>query len=202
MPLYVLSFHGAVRRMNHYANADWQIWMIVAAIGALIILAGIVCQVIQLVVSVRDRELNRDLTGDPWDGRTLEWATTSPPPFYNFAHLPHIDSRDAFWEAKQRGASALPEGRDFQPIHMPRNTGAGVIISLFALALGFALVWHIWWLAILSTLGGFVAFMARAFDDDIDYHVDAEEVARIEAAGPPRAASPSHPIHQQPQEAF
>ncbi|WP_355660674.1 cytochrome o ubiquinol oxidase subunit I [Halomonas salifodinae] len=202
VPLYVLSFHGAVRRMNHYANADWQPMMIVAALGALIILAGIVCQVIQLVVSVRDREKNRDLSGDPWDGRTLEWATTSPPPFYNFAHTPVIAERDAFWEAKRRGESPLPEARDYQPIHMPRNTGAGVIISLFALGLGFALVWHIWWLAGLSALGAFVAFLVRAFATDIDYYVGAEEVARIEAGRPAHPTASSSSLHERPQEAF
>lgn len=179
MPIYMVSFYGAARRMQSYENAEWQPFMIVSLIGVVIIMLGIISTAIQLVVSVRNRHALRDVTGDPWDGRTLEWSTSSPAPFYNFAHLPDVKAIDAFWEMKQSGelqASKPP----YQDIHMPRNTTAGPVISLFATILGFALVWHIWWLAIVSALGVFVSFLARAFNDDVDYYVPAAEVERIE----------------------
>ncbi|MEC9483625.1 MAG: cytochrome o ubiquinol oxidase subunit I [Halomonas sp.] len=186
-PLYVLSFYGAVRRMQSYDNPDYHVWMLIAWVGAVIILLGIACTVIQLVVSYRNREQLRDVTGDPWDGRTLEWSTSSPAPFYNFAHLPDVKAIDAFWEMKQAGEfeTSKPPYKD---IHMPKYTAAGPIISLFATVLGFALVWHIWWLAIVGALGVFVSFLARIFNDDVDYYVPAAEVERIERAHHQRLA--------------
>ncbi|SDK96016.1 cytochrome bo3 quinol oxidase subunit 1 apoprotein [Franzmannia pantelleriensis] len=181
MPLYVLSFFGAVRRMQSYANPEWQPWMLLALVGAVVIMLGIACTVIQLWVSIRDRRLNADLTGDPWNGRTLEWSIASPPPHYNFAHAPEVGGIDSFWTQKQRGIEALEE-RPYQDLHMPRNTVAGPVISLFAVVLGFALVWHIWWLAIAAAVGCLISFLARVFNDDIDYWVPAAEVARCERA--------------------
>ncbi|GAB2803232.1 cytochrome o ubiquinol oxidase subunit I [Halomonas shantousis] len=178
-PLYVLSFYGAVRRMQSYANAEWQPLMIVSLIGAFIIMLGIICTVVQFVVSLRNREALRDVTGDPWDGRTLEWSTSSPAPFYNFAHLPEVKSIDAFWEMKEAG-EVITSRPPYQDIHMPRYTAAGPIISLFATVLGFALIWHIWWLAIVGAAGVFISFLARIFNDDVDYYVPADEVERIE----------------------
>ncbi len=178
LPLYALGFMGMTRRLQHYDNAAWQPWLIVAAIGAGIVAIGILFQVAQLVVSVRDRAQNRDLTGDPWNGRTLEWATSSPPPFYNFAHTPAVHGLDAWQELKKRGEteSSLP----FVPIHMPRNTGAGFIIGMICVPLGFALVWHIWWLAILSFIGAIGTAIVHSFNEDRDYYVPAEHVSHIE----------------------
>ena len=184
MPLYILSFYGAVRRMQSYANTEWQPLMIVAWVGAVLILLGIACTAIQLYVSIRDREKNRDVTGDPWNGRTLEWAVSSPPPYYNFAHLPEIHAIDSFWEDKQKNQGkaqlADPENIEYKDIHMPSNTVAGPVMGAFSIVMGFALVWHIWWLAGLGALGIFVTFMGRIFNENIDYHVPAEEVKRIE----------------------
>ncbi|ROU01448.1 cytochrome o ubiquinol oxidase subunit I [Marinobacter sp. R17] len=184
MPLYILSFYGAVRRMQSYANDEWQPLMIVAWFGAVLILCGIACTAIQLIVSIRDREKNKDVTGDPWGGRTLEWAVSSPPPYYNFAHLPEIHSIDNFWEDKQKNQGkaqlADPETIEYKDIHMPRNTVAGPVMGAFSIVFGFALVWHIWWLVGVGALGMFAAFMGRIFNEDIDYYVPAEEVKRIE----------------------
>lgn len=181
MPLYVLGFMGMTRRMNHYDNPAWHPYLVVAFIGACVIAAGIAALGIQLFVSIRDREKNRDLTGDPWDGRSLEWATTSPPPFYNFAVVPHISSLEQHWEDKQTGrANSRPER--YEDIHMPRNTGAGVIISAFGLLLCFGLVWHMWLLSIVGLVGIVGTFLVRAYDQDVDYYVPAAEVARIECA--------------------
>nr|WP_297459377.1 cytochrome o ubiquinol oxidase subunit I [uncultured Halomonas sp.] len=181
-PLYILSFYGAMRRMQSYDNAEWQPLMLVAWVGAFIILLGILSTVIQFIVSIRDRKKNADVTGDPWDARTLEWSTSSPAPFYNFAHLPEVGSIDSFWETKRNNGGKAPRQAHahYQDIHMPRNTVAGPVIGGLSIVFGFALVWHIWWLAVVGAVGMFVAFMMRVFNDDIDYHVPAAEVERIE----------------------
>jgi cytochrome o ubiquinol oxidase subunit 1 len=179
MPLYVLGFKGMTRRMNHYANPDWHPYLVVAAIGAAVIGLGIVALLVQFAVSIRDRKQNLDLSGDPWDGRTLEWATSSPPPFYNFAILPKVEELDQHWEDKERRVAYKRPAR-YEDIHMPRNTGAGVYMSVAGLILCFALVWHIWWLAGLGLIGMVGCFIARTYDRDVDYWVPAAEVARIE----------------------
>ena len=181
MPLYVLGFKGMTRRMNHYAVEGWQPWLIVAAIGALVIAAGIAAMFIQFYVSVRDRKANLDLTGDPWNARSLEWATSSPPPFYNFARTPVITSLEQHWDDKQRG-TAWQRPDHYEDIHMPRNTGAGVVISVFSLVLCFALVWHMWALAAIGLVGVIATFVLRSYDRDVDYYVPAAEVKRIEDA--------------------
>jgi cytochrome o ubiquinol oxidase subunit 1 len=132
-------------------------------------------------VSVRDRADNRDLTGDPWDARSLEWATASPAPFYNFAHVPRITSLEQHWDDKRRGRAGVRPAT-YEDIHMPRNTAAGVVISAFGTVLCFALVWHIWWLAIASLLGVLATFIARSYDRDTDWWVPAGEVERLENA--------------------
>ncbi|HEY9133889.1 MAG TPA: cytochrome o ubiquinol oxidase subunit I [Dyella sp.] len=179
MPLYVLGFKGMTRRMNHYANPDWHPYLVVAAIGAAVIGLGIAALLVQFAVSIRQRKQNLDLSGDPWDGRTLEWATSSPPPFYNFAILPKVEELDQHWEDKERRVAYKRPAR-YEDIHMPRNTGAGVYISVAGLVLCFALVWHIWWLAGLGLIGMVGCFIARTYDRDVDYWVPAAEVARIE----------------------
>ncbi len=178
-PLYVLGFMGMTRRLNSYSNPEWVPWLYVAAVGAGIVALGIFFNLAQIGYSIWKRKENMDVTGDPWDGRTLEWATSSPPPFYNFAHVPHVDGLDQFWEDKQKG-KGWPRPDKYEDIHMPRNTAAGVYIGLFGTVLGFALIWHIWWLAVVGLVGMIGAFIARTFDNDIDYYVPAAEVERIE----------------------
>ncbi|WP_243040943.1 cytochrome o ubiquinol oxidase subunit I [Dyella sedimenti] len=179
MPLYVLGLKGMTRRMNHYANPDWQPYLIVAALGAAVIAVGIFCTLVQFYVSVRDRKKLTDPSGDPWGGRTLEWSISSPAPFYNFATLPQVRELDQFWEDKQNGVAYVQPAK-YEDIHMPRNTGVGVVMGAFGTVLGFALVWHIWWLAAVGLLGMIGAFIARAYDTDVDYWVPAAEVERIE----------------------
>ncbi|BAE73941.1 Cytochrome bo(3) ubiquinol oxidase subunit 1 [Sodalis glossinidius str. 'morsitans'] len=180
MPLYALGFMGMTRRLSQQIDPVFHPLLMVAAAGAALIALGILCQVIQIVVSVRDREQNRDLTGDPWGGRTLEWATSSPPPFYNFAIVPEVNNqRDVFWEMKEEG-SAYQKPLAYEPIHMPKNTGAGVVIAAFSLVFSFALIWHIWWLAIVGFAGMIVTWIVHSFNEDVDYYVPVEEVERIE----------------------
>lgn len=179
MPLYVLGLMGMTRRLNHVDNPVWHVYLLVAMVGAGVILCGIVAQIVQLAVSIRQRESRVDLTGDPWNARTLEWATASPPPFYNFARTPHVYSRDAFWEMK-RQADFDRQVPAYAPIHMPHNTGAGVIIAGFAAVLGFALIWHIWWLGILSLSGALAVAIGHSFNENRAYTVSSTAVARIE----------------------
>jgi cytochrome o ubiquinol oxidase subunit 1 len=181
MPLYILGFKGMTRRLNTYSNVEWQPYLIVALVGACFIAAGIYFLLAQVFVSVRNRDALRDTTGDPWDARTLEWSIPSPPPFYNFAHVPHIEHLDQFWEDKESGRAYRRPAR-YEDIHMPRNTATGVFMGAFGCALCFAMVWHIWWLAIAGLAGMIVSFVLRAYDRNTDYYVPAAEVERIENA--------------------
>jgi len=178
-PLYVLGLMGVSRRMSHFDDPSLWIWFAIACFGALLILGGILAFLVQLVVSFRHREQLRDLTGDPWNGRSLEWSTSSPPPKYNFAFTPVIRDQDAWWDMKQHGYQRPASG--FIPIHMPKNTAAGMVLALFATTMGFGLIWHIWWLA----LGSFVLMIGSAivhtFNFDRDYYIPAAEVAETEA---------------------
>jgi len=182
LPLYVVGLKGMTRRMNHYDNPEWHPWLILAWFGAVIIAAGIFFLVLQIVVSIKDREKNMDLTGDPWGGRSLEWSIASPAPFYNFAHVPHVDHLEQFWEDKEAGR-AYKQPTHYEDIHMPRNTADGVFIGgIFGTILGFALIWHIWWLAIVGFLGMIGTFIRRSYNRNTDYYVPAKEVEAIENA--------------------
>jgi cytochrome o ubiquinol oxidase subunit 1 len=180
-PLYALGLMGVTRRMNHLDNPAFQPYLIVAMVGAVVIFAGILSTLAQIAVSIRNRKALADFSGDPWDGRTLEWATSSPPAFYNFARTPHVHGRDAFWEEKMGGIPAAPQPV-YAEIHMPRNTGTGVVLSAIAALLGFALIWHIWWLAIAAFAAAIVVAIGHSFNENRDYYVQADVVARTEGA--------------------
>jgi len=175
MPLYALGLMGMPRRLDHYSNPAWQPYLVVAMIGALFIAAGIVFQVVQLVVSIRERNETRDITGDAWNGRTLEWSMCSPPPYFNFARLPAVHSIDAFCQMKSTGTAYKPAEKFFD-IHMPKDTGMGFFIGMFAFVFGFAMIWHIWWLAILGTLSMVTAVIIRGNEDHPEYVVAASEL--------------------------
>ncbi|MEM9602091.1 MAG: cytochrome o ubiquinol oxidase subunit I [Pseudomonadota bacterium] len=183
MPIYVLGLMGVTRRLSQFEDTIYGAFFVTAAIGALLIAVGVVAFIIQIVVSVLRRESLRDHTGDPWDGRTLEWSTTSPPPYYNFALTPKVHELDAWAQMKKLGV-ARP-GAHFQPIHMPKSTASGVLISAAATVMGFALVWHVWWLAAAAFLSTVAYAIMHTFDYDRDYHVPVDEVAAIESAGGP-----------------
>ncbi len=180
-PIYIVGSMGTTRRVRHFDDPSLQIWFIIAGIGALIILVGILAFIIQIAVSIKNREKLRDSTGDPWNGRTLEWSTPSPPPSYNFAFVPVVHDNDAWYDMKHRGAR--PPTHGYRPIHMPHNTGAGVIISAFAMIFGFAMIWYIWWLAAVSFVALLVVSIAHTFNYRRDYFVPADEVAQTETAG-------------------
>jgi len=181
MPLYVLGLMGATRRMQHYSNMHWQPLMLVALAGAILILLGIALTGVQLAVSIRRRELNRDVTGDPWNGRTLEWSTPSPPPPWNFSDLPQVGREDAFWAMKQqRGTAQDRKKRTYEAIHIPRNNPTGFFLAFFAVLLGFSLIWRIWWGAGFGLLGVLVVCLMQAWRTDGEIEVPAEKVAAFE----------------------
>jgi cytochrome o ubiquinol oxidase subunit I len=177
MPLYVLGLMGATRRMQHYADAGWRPLMLVALAGAIVILAGIVLTIVQLVVSIRARDRRRDATGDPWGGRTLEWSTSSPPPPWNFATLPRVEGEDAYWQMKRRAQSEGVAQSRPETIMMPRNSPIGIVIAFFAVVLGFALIWHIWWMAIVGLIGIVAAALVHAWRVVSEVEIAAETVA-------------------------
>jgi cytochrome o ubiquinol oxidase subunit 1 len=189
MPLYVVGLMGMTRRLQHYDVLAWRPWLLVAEAGALIILAGIICQVVQLVASIRHREQLRDTTGDPWNGRTLEWATASPPPAWNFAVLPQVTGIDAFWSKKQRAQRGQPaQQREFESIEIPKSSPTGFITAFFAVITGFALIWHIWWMAGVGAIGIFLTVLAFAFRNEEEIEVSADQIARFEQANPAEIA--------------
>jgi len=182
MPLYVAGLEGMTRRMQHYDVAAWRPWLLIAAGGAAVILAGIVCQIAELWVSIMRREPLRDVTGDPWDGRSLEWSTASPPPAFNFAVMPEVRGQDAYWAVKQqaRAQARPPSEPEYESIETPRNSPTGFVCAFFATVLGFALIWHIWWMAIAGLVGAWATFVAFAWRDRVENVLPAEDVARID----------------------
>jgi cytochrome o ubiquinol oxidase subunit 1 len=178
MPLYVLGLMGMTRRLQHIADPSWRPWLLVAMGGAIVIFCGILCQIVQLYVSIRTRERRRDVIGDPWNGRTLEWATSSPPPAYNFAVLPRVETIDAFWEMKRKGLRLAEP--PYETIEMPRNSAMGFVLSFFAVVTGFALIWHIWWMVFLGLLAATVTILVFGWSDDRERQIPAAEIARME----------------------
>ena len=178
-PIYVLGLMGETRRTQHFDDPAVQPYLMIAAFGAFIIMAGILAFVVQLLVSILRREQLRDLTGDPWGGRTLEWSTSSPPPPYNFAFTPVVHDLDAWWDMKKRGHERPAGG--FKPIHMPRNTAMGMTLAALSTVLGFALVWYVWWLAALAFIAIVAAAIRHTFNYHTSFYIPATEVNRVEA---------------------
>jgi len=185
VPLYVLGLEGMTRRMQHYDRPEWYPWVLIAGVGALIILCGIALQVAQLWYSIRHRARLREPTGDPWDARTLEWSTASPPPAYNFAVLPTVTSEEPYWDLKHRARELgrlVTEEPHYEPLEMPRNSATGFVTAFFAVVAGFSLIWHIWWLVILSLVGAYATFVVFAWRDIHEIVIPVEEVERLDRA--------------------
>lgn len=183
LPLYALGLMGATRRLDHYEESGWQVLFIVAGMGVMIIGLGVALQLLQLGVSIWQRKKNLDTMGDPWNGRTLEWSVPSPAPFYNFAVTPVADKRDPFWVAKQKRAmDDVPEKPVYKDIHLPKNSGAGFIIAGFAFLVGFGLIWHMWWLAVMGLIGVVIIVILRTTSENNEYVVTAATIEKMEAA--------------------
>lgn len=176
IPMYILGFKGAARRLDHYASGtEFQPLYISSLIGFLFLLAGVITQVKQIIVSIKEND--RDTTGDPWNGRTLEWSTPSPPPFYNFAIIPTVTSGEEFWTMKKNG---IKPSTDYKPFHTPKNTAWGIYISIFAFLFSFGIVWHIYWLIFLGLIGVVACIIILSFDEHMEYVLPVSEIARIE----------------------
>ncbi|MBZ9937043.1 cbb3-type cytochrome c oxidase subunit I [Mesorhizobium sp. BR1-1-16] len=182
VPLYVVGLQGMTRRLQSIPVDGWAPSLLVALFGVAVMIAGAACQVIQLFVSIRQRDSLRDETGDPWDGRSLEWSTPSPPPAFNFARLPHVEDEEPYWNIKQRAIEGQPPEvpESYQPIEMPKNSPTGFVSAFFATLIGFALIWHIWWLAILGMIGAYATFVVFAWRDEAEYEIPASEVERVD----------------------
>ena len=179
IPLYILGFMGATRRLNHYDVAEWRPLFIVASLGVVLIFCGVGFQVLQLIKSIKNRKENRDGSHDPWNARTLEWSTTSPPPFYNYAHTPEVHERDGFWAMKHSKTKKAAESK-YEEIHMPKNTPMGFFIGVCAFFFTFGVIWYLFWLVAISVVGILACIIKRLFEKETGYHVTAEEVEKIE----------------------
>lgn len=180
MPLYILGFMGMTRRLSTYDNPEWTPYINIAMVGALLVLVGVICLVLSGVVGFLQRKQTIDYTGDAWGaGRTFEWSTSSPAPFYNFATDLDGANQDRFWLDKENGV-AYRRPVKYEDIHMPTNRAAGFVIAILITVLGFALVWHIWWLIFASFAASIIAFIISSFTEKVDYYVPAAEVERIE----------------------
>jgi cytochrome o ubiquinol oxidase subunit I len=184
VPLYVVGLLGMTRRLQTYDVAAWRPWVLAAGVGIIVLCIALACQVMQFIVSIRQRESLRDLTGDPWNGRSLEWSTASPPPAFNYAVLPNVEGEEPYWEIKRRAIETqqLVTEPDYKPIEMPRNSPTGFISAFFCTVTGFALIWHIWWMVALGLFGAYVIFVWFAWRDREEYEIPAEEVAQIDRA--------------------
>jgi cytochrome o ubiquinol oxidase subunit 1 len=182
MPLYVAGLLGMTRRLQHYEVAEWRPWVIAATFGIAISGIAMICQFIQLYVSIRNRDALRDKTGDLWNGRSLEWATSSPPPVFNFAFLPEVKSEEPYWEMKQRSVRTghLADVGAYEPIDMPRNSATGFMTAFFATMAGFSLIWHIWWMVIVSLIAAYAGFVWFAWRDKDEFTVPASEVKKLD----------------------
>ena len=195
MPLYVLGLLGMTRRMQHYDQPGWHPWLIIAAAGALMIACGIGFQIAQLIVSIRTRDTRRDVSGDPWNGRTLEWSTASPPPEFNFAILPHVDGEEPYWQMKQTARDQQDmTAPHYTALTLPKGSATGFVTAFFAVVTGFALIWHIWWLVGLGLVGAYATFVAFAWRDREETHLSADEVEHIDHAH--RQARAAHRRHE------
>lgn len=184
MPLYMAGLLGMTRRLQQYEIGIWRPWMLVAAFGIVLFFCALVCQVTQFVVSIRRRDELRDETGDPWNGRSLEWATASPPPAFNFAVLPDVQGAEPYWQIKRRAIETqqLVTEPEYEPIELPRNSPTGFITAFFATLTGFALIWHIWWLVAVGIVAAYAVFVWFAWRDVEEYAIPADEVAQADRA--------------------
>lgn len=180
IPLYILGLAGATRRLDHYTDPTWQPLFATAFVGGVIITIAVVLQIYQIFISIRNRKNNMDSSGDPWNGRTLEWSVPSPAPFYNFAVIPTVSSRDAFWEMKKKKLNLKKP--KYTDLHIPRNTATGMLTAMFCFLIGFAMIWHIWWLAITGLVGAVIVIVFRSLDENTEYVLTAAEVEKIEIA--------------------
>lgn len=181
MPLYGLGMMGMTRRLGHNIDYKFHFLLKIATLGVILIGIGIICQLLQLLISYLNKKNNLDTNGDPWNGRTLEWSISSPPPHYNFAIIPTVKFLDDFWRKKENNHFFEKNRYSYyENIYMPKNTSFGFIISIFSLILSFSLIWYIWWLAIVSFLFIILLVIVKSIKNKEYEYIDAEEIKKIE----------------------
>jgi cytochrome o ubiquinol oxidase subunit 1 len=179
MPLYMLGFMGATRRLDHYdTSTGWHPLFQLACAGAILIFIGIMLQVYDIFYSIIHRKKQADTTGDPWNGRSLEWSIPSPAPIYNFAIPPMVDQIDPLWAIKRGEAPKNPA--HYHDIILPINTAVSPYIGFLALTFAFCMVWYIYWLAIASFVGIVALLVIRLSEKEKMQVITAEEVRKTE----------------------
>ncbi|WMC18842.1 MAG: cytochrome o ubiquinol oxidase subunit I [Enterobacteriaceae bacterium PSpicST2] len=178
LPLYALGFMGMTRRLSQNINLNFHTLLTISTIGTIIILIGIICQVIQFYISIHNKKKNLDITGDPWNGRTLEWFTSSPPKIYNFAIIPKVKNIDAFWDIKNKKLNY--KNKEYKSIKIPNNSCIGLIISIFTLIFGFSMVWYIWWLSIICIISIILILIIKSFNIIEHYEISNDNIIKNE----------------------
>lgn len=179
LPLYALGLMGAARRLDSYdPSLGWQELFIVAGVGLVVILVGVVFQIAQLVYSIKQRK-QLACSPDPWDGRTLEWSTPTPVPEYNFAVLSPVSRRDEWWEQKH-GERVITKGVAHESIEVPKNTPVALQIGLAAFVVGFGIIWHMWWLALLGVVFVVALVIIATLREDIEKTITSVEIVALE----------------------
>ncbi|ASS97875.1 MULTISPECIES: cytochrome aa3 quinol oxidase subunit I [Geobacillus] len=180
-PMYFLGLMGMTRRMYTYSDGlGWTPLNVVATVGAVLMGIGFIVLCYNIYYSARYGE--RDMTGDPWNGRTLEWATASPPVHYNFPVTPVVEDLDAYWVMKKKYGGFHVKEEDLKPIHMPSNSGRPFWMSVAFFVAGFGLVFKWFALAIVGALFIVLGLILRSFEDDDGYYIPVDEIKRMERA--------------------
>lgn len=176
-PMYITGLDGQARRMYTYSEVTgFGPLNMLSFAGAGIMTIAFLLIVYNVYYSVRYAP--RNIGSDPWDARTLEWATHTPVPEYNFAVQPHVASEQAFWDAKKKGHNLFPE--KFTEIHMPNNSGMPFILGVIFFVWGFSFVFAIWPLLIIATLAIFACLAFRSFEKDHGRHISVKEIEETE----------------------
>ena len=182
--MYALGFMGMPRRIDYIPFVSWRPLLMSEEAGIFLFLIAAYYMIKQMYVSIRDRAQHRVTGPDPWrTARSLEWLTHCPVPFYNFALLPHINSRDEWAWRRQNGLVNLRPDH-YEDIHLPNNTFVPMLLGALAFGLGFGMVWRMYWLAGLSLLGIVVAVIARSFEPDSGHTIPGVRIREIEETLP------------------
>lgn len=176
-PMFITGLDGQARRMFTYsAETGFGPLNLVSSIGAVGLVLGFVVLVYNIYWSTR--YMPRNVGEDPWNARSLEWATASPIPEYNFATLAHVNSSEALWDYKKKGHNLFPD--KLEEIHMPNNSGMPFIMSVLFFIGAFGLIFSMIPLAIVALIGIFVCMALRSFEQDHGHHISVKEIEETE----------------------
>lgn len=176
-PMFISGLDGQARRMYTYSESTgFGIWNMISFVGAIGLAIGFILIVYNIYYSFRYAP--RNVGQDPWDARTLEWATSNPVPAYNFPVVPEVQSAEALWDAKKKNIP-LFKGK-IEKIHMPSNTGVPFIMSAIFFVFGFSLIFSMWAMAIIAAIGIFACMGYMSFQKDDGYYIPVDEIEKTE----------------------